>query len=40
MDIYPVPLDGDDNDGEGNHFQPGIQGEDPEQGLLRRESGR
>jgi hypothetical protein len=38
MDIYLVPLDGDDNDGEGNHFQPVDKGEDPEQGLLRRES--
>ena len=38
MDIYLVPLDGDDNDGDGNHFQPVDKGEDPEQGLLRRES--
>ncbi|MDQ1729242.1 MAG: hypothetical protein QOD33_1367 [Pyrinomonadaceae bacterium] len=38
MDIYLVPLDGDDSDGEGNHFQPVDKGEDPEQGLLRRES--
>jgi len=38
MDIYLVPLDGDDNDGEGNHFQPVDKGDDPEQGLLRRES--
>ncbi|HLN97075.1 MAG TPA: hypothetical protein VK208_01195 [Pyrinomonadaceae bacterium] len=38
MDIYLVPLDGDDNDGEGNHFQPVDRGENPEQGLLRRES--
>lgn len=38
MDIYLVPLDGDDNEGEGNHFQPVDKGEDPEQGLLRRES--
>jgi hypothetical protein len=38
MDIYLVPLDGDDNDGEGNHFQPVDKGENPEQGLLRRES--
>src|SRR6266852_372221 len=38
MDIYLVPLDGDDNDGEGNHFEPVDKREDPEQGLLRRES--
>lgn len=38
MDIYLVPLDGDDNDVDGNHFQPVDKGEDPEQGLLRRES--
>jgi hypothetical protein len=38
MDIYLVPLDGDDNDSEGNHFQPVDKGENPEQGLLRRES--
>ncbi len=38
MDIYLVPLDGDDNDGEGNHFEPVDKRENPEQGLLRRES--
>ncbi len=38
MDIYLVPLDGDDSDSEGNHFQPVDKGENPEQGLLRRES--
>ena len=38
MDIYLVPLDGDDSDGEGNHFEPVDKREDPEQGLLRRES--
>lgn len=38
MDIYLVPLDGDDNDGEGTHFEPVDKREDPEQGLLRRES--
>jgi hypothetical protein len=38
MDIYLVPLDGDDNDGEGNHFEPVDKHENPEQGLLRRES--
>lgn len=38
MDIYLVPLDTDDNDGEGNHFEPVDKRENPEQGLLRRES--
>jgi hypothetical protein len=38
MDIYLVPLDNDDSEGDGNHFQPVDKGEDPEQGLLRRES--
>lgn len=38
MDIYLVPLDGDDSDGEGYHFEPVDKREDPEQGLLRRES--
>jgi len=38
MDIYLVPLDSDDNEGEGNHFEPVDKREDPEQGLLRRES--
>lgn len=38
MDIYLVPLDGDDNDGDGNHFQPVDLQENPEQGLMRRES--
>jgi hypothetical protein len=37
MDIYLVPLDGDDNDNE-NHFEPVDKRENPEQGLLRRES--
>jgi hypothetical protein len=37
MDIYLVPLDGDDNDNE-NHFEPIDKRENPEQGLLRRES--
>ena len=38
MDIYLVPLDGDDNDNEGYSFEPVDRGENPEQGLLRRES--
>lgn len=38
MDIYLVPLDGDDNDGDGNHFEPVDRQENPEQGLMRRES--
>ena len=37
MDIYLVPLDGDDSDNE-NHFEPVDRRENPEQGLLRRES--
>ncbi len=37
MDIYLVPLDSDDNDNE-NHFEPVDKRENPEQGLLRRES--
>lgn len=39
MDIYLVPLDSDDNDNE-NHFEPVDKRENPEQGLLRRESER
>lgn len=38
MDIYLVPLDADDSDGEGNHFEPVDKRENPEQGLLRRET--
>jgi hypothetical protein len=38
MDIYLVPLDTDDSDGEGSHFEPVDKRETPEQGLLRRES--
>jgi hypothetical protein len=38
MDIYLVPLDGDDNDHDGNQFEPVDKRENPEQGLLRRES--
>jgi hypothetical protein len=37
MDIYLVPLDSDDNDNE-NRFEPVDNRENPEQGLLRRES--
>jgi len=41
MDIYLVPLDGDDNDNDsGNHYEPVDKRENPEQGLLRRESER
>jgi hypothetical protein len=39
MDIYLVPLGGDDND-DGNQFEPIDGCENPEQGLLRRESER
>lgn len=39
IDIYLVPLGGDDND-EGSHFDPIDNCENPEQGLLRRESER
>ncbi len=38
MDIYLVPLDADDSDPEANHFEPVDKRENPEQGLLRRES--
>jgi hypothetical protein len=38
MDIYLVPLDGDDNDQEGFQFEPADRRENPEQGLLRREA--
>ncbi len=37
MDIYLVPLDSDDSDNE-NRFEPVDKRENPEQGLLRRES--
>lgn len=37
MDIYLVPLDADDNENE-NHFEPVDKRDNPEQGLLRRES--
>lgn len=38
MDIYLVPLEGDDNDSDGSHYEPVDKRENPEQGLLRRES--
>jgi hypothetical protein len=38
MDIYLVPLGGDDNDENGTQFEPVDGNENPEQGLLRRES--
>ena len=39
MDIYLVPLDGDDNDNEnGNSYEAVDKRENPEEGLLRRES--
>jgi hypothetical protein len=40
MDIYLVPLGGDDGDGDGNRFEPVDGCENPEQSLLRRESER
>jgi hypothetical protein len=40
MDIYLVPLGGDENDENGSHFEPVDGSENPEQGLLRRESQR
>ena len=40
MDIYLVPLDGDDSDSESNSYEPVDRGENPEEGLLRRESER
>jgi hypothetical protein len=38
MDIYLVPLDGDDSDSENNSYEPVDKRENPEEGLLRRES--
>jgi len=39
MDIYLVPLDGDDSDNENsNSYEPIDRRENPEEGLLRRES--
>lgn len=41
MDIYLVPLDADDSDSEsGNSYEPVDKRENPEQGLMRRESER
>ena len=41
MDIYLVPLDGDDSDNDNsNSYEPVDKRENPEQGLLRRESER
>jgi hypothetical protein len=40
MDIYLVPLGGDDNDDSGQQFEPVDGCENPEEGLLRRESER
>jgi len=41
MDIYLVPLDGDDSDSEnGNSYEPVDRRENPEEGLLRSESER
>ena len=40
MDIYLVPLGGDDGDNDGNRFEPVDGCENPEQSLLRRESER
>ena len=41
MDIYLVPLEGDDSDNEnGNSYEPVDKRENPEQGLMRRESER
>jgi hypothetical protein len=41
MDIYLVPLDGDDNDNDNsNHYEPVDKRENAEEGLLRRESER
>jgi hypothetical protein len=38
MDIYLVPLDGDDNNDNEHRFEPVDKRENPEQGFLRRES--
>jgi hypothetical protein len=40
MDIYLVPLGGGDDDEQGRSFEPVDGRENPEQGLLRRESER
>src|SRR4030095_12652153 len=38
MDIYLVPLGGDEGDEGGIQFEPVDVGDNPEEGLLRRES--
>jgi len=38
MDIYLVPLESDDNENDRFHFEPVDRRDNPEQGLLRRES--
>src|SRR5436309_833155 len=38
MDIYLVPLGGDDSEEGGMQFEPVVVGDNPEQGLRRRES--
>ena len=38
MDIYLVPLGGDDNDSDGPHYDPADLRENPEESLLRHES--
>jgi hypothetical protein len=40
MDIYLVPLGGDENDSDGPHYDPADLRENPEQTLLRHESER
>ena len=41
MDIYLVPLEGDDSDNENSHsYEPVDRRENPEEGLMRRESER
>ena len=40
MDIYFVPLGADDGDDGGNGFEPADGADNPEQGLMRRESER
>src|SRR5207248_45013 len=40
MDIYLVPLGGDENDADGPHYEPADFRENPEESLLRHESER
>ena len=40
MDIYLVPLGGDENDGDGPHYDPADLRENPEESLMRHESER